>query len=197
MQEQLFLEQGYTGKDIVLFESVQGYESPEDAQAAFTGQYLGILARGMMTPCSTGRGKWISLADRSAIHLHSAPEGIVPQVLVPQHTQQELGIMGKNPVTELCLACSSYPIRLIVLPAVVDPCAPPVVADPCACVTVVPPPLYGFVLFNTVTGETDWTSIDNFDTPAAAMDAFYFFMMLLGYPGICLSGWTRSTVFIM
>ena len=187
-----FESQGFPDRDIVLFESVQGYDSPDDAQAAFTAQYLTFLAKGM-DASNYGPGKWISLDPRHSIHQHPSPEGPVPQALVPVHTQHQLGIMGHNPVTVLCLACRSYPIRLIKPPIVIEPCSGPVKPDPCT--SPAPPPLYGFVLFNAHTEEVDWESISGapgnapvgapggFDTIGAATDAFYFFLMLLAYPG--------------
>lgn len=178
-----FASRGIPDKDIVLFESVQGYDSAGDAETAFTAQYLSILSKGM-DPANYGTGKWITLDARSAIHQHSSPEGLLPQVLVPQKTQQQLGISGKNPVTELSLACQAYPIRFCVPPTVVaDPCVPPPAPDPCPCVDATEVATYQFVLFNISTGMVDWESIGCFDTPCDALEAFYFFLMLLAYPG--------------
>jgi len=171
-------------KDIILFESVQGYDSPEDAQAAFAAQYLQFLTKGM-DAAEYSPGKWISLLERDTIEQQASPEGLVPQALVPQRTQQQLGILGKNPITELVLACQSYPIRLVTPPPEADPCAKPVPADPCNCVAplTAPAPLYEFIQFNTSTGQTDWESIGRWDSPVTAMDEFHFFRMLLTYPG--------------
>jgi len=177
-----FAARGIPDKDIVLFESVQGYDSAADAEAAFTSRYLTILEKGM-DPANYGAGKWITLEPRSSIHLHSSSDGLLPQVLVPQKTQQQLGVLGKNPVTELSLACEAYPIRFCVPPVVTDPCAPPRAPDPCPCIDKTAVPQYRFVLFNISTGGVDWESIGCFETPCAALDAFYFFMMLLAYPG--------------
>lgn len=175
-----FESRGIPGRDIVLFESVQGYASPADAQTAFSAQYLNILAKGM-DAANYGPGKWISLEEREDIHQDGSPRGLIPQVLVPKESQERLGIMGKNPIMELCLACATYPVRFVQPRVLIDPCTGPVVADPCTSPAATP--LYGFVLFNISTDELDWESIGDFTTPEDAMEAFYFILMLLAWPG--------------
>lgn len=181
-----FESRGITAKPIVLFESIQGYESPAAAQAAFGNHYLEILNKGMdATQYGYGPGKWISLDAREDIQQQLTPTGIIPQVLVPERTQQELGVSGKDPIAELVLACQSYPVRSFIPPAAIDPCDPPPSADPCSCTPGETQPgiSYQFVLFNTALGVVDWESIGSFATPGAATDAFYFFLTLLAFPG--------------
>ena len=143
------------GGELVLFESVIGYDSVDDAQTGFQQNYLLILekARGRD---NYGDKKFITLADRGDI----IPEPGIPEpvVLVPLATRDVLNYAALDVIGELEKAAATYPVRAIGAGT-----------------------KYRFVLGDG--GKPDWESAAEFETAADAHSAFDFFRLLLNYPG--------------
>jgi len=181
--------------ELVLFESITGYDSAADAQTAFQQYYL-IILKHARDPANYGEGKFIRLKPQT----HQQEEEGEPKgwVLVPRETQDIFEYAALDPVNELVKAALSYPVRLVHerKPAprwnANDPCkdnpdpenttdnpAPP--SPPCDHNAHSRVDKYQFAL---VTDEwTDWVSARDFATPGETYEAFNFFLLLLNYPG--------------
>jgi hypothetical protein len=145
------------GKLLILFESVKGYTSREEAMQAFLDNYL-IILRKAFDPDSYGVNQFISLAE---ILIHETDDCTkeLSAVFVPAEMLYEYDGDNVATVKAIILFAKSYPILYI--------------ADS----------RYRFSLFNK-TGETyDWRSTEWYSTPQKAMQQFQFFLVLLNYSG--------------
>jgi hypothetical protein len=156
------------GQDLVLFESVRGYSTPDDATAAFLEEYLLIL-KYARNPLNYGDCLWISLIE---LFVHSTDNCDNSKTLafVPKETLAEFG--GYEVQKILAPMAASYPIRLLRKNK------------------------YYFVLGmldavnNTFT--IDWKSKTEYATPVLAMQQFQFFLILLKYPGNFYIEWNET-----
>ena len=141
----------------VLFESFEGYGSDSDAQAAFGKYYLDILKKAEETH-NYGDGRYIGLKDRD---MQDGDE-VKPFVIVPAATRDALGYAGLEVAATLSRAAITYPIRAIVRKGRDGDTR------------------YRFIVAEG--GRIDWSSAEDFASPADAHAAFDFFRMLLCVP---------------
>jgi hypothetical protein len=182
--------------ELVLFESIAGYDSAAAAQTAFQQYYLTIL-KDAGDHRNYGEDKPIRLKRQT--HKQEEEGEKKGWMLVPRETQDIFEYAALDPVDELVKAALSYPVRLIRErkprprwnPN--DPCNDN--PDPREDRTdhpTSPDPLcdhnahawvdkYRFTLVNG--DRTDWVSAHDFPAPAEAYTAFDFFLLLLNYPG--------------
>ena len=181
------------GKELVLFESVHGYASKEEARKAFEENYLKILSLGMN---EASYGVEISfkeiftygnpaLDDRAAI------------VFIPKETMEEYGNHDDHVMKNLVVHAKSFPVRPIKKSSKeftsLFSCKVPktdLVMGPITCRKTKPEKdVFYFVLSEIseagIPGSiTDaWISDNYYDTVAETLEAFNFFLLLLRYKG--------------
>jgi hypothetical protein len=139
--------------ELVLFESIAGYDSAADAQTAFQQYYL-IILKHAGEPANYGEGKFIRL--KAQMHKQEEEGESKGWVLVPRETQDIFEYAALDPVSELVKAALTYPVRLV-------------------------HDKYQFTL--VYEERADWVSAHDFVTPGEAYTAFDFFRLLLNYPG--------------
>jgi hypothetical protein len=180
---------GGAAEKLILFESTKGYANKEEAEKAFTENYLAVLRWGLIEE-NYGEKKPIST---KLIRVQSDDPCIKSEsiVFVPAETLAYLGIYIGGPIKSLVEIVKSYPLRSIKSKEDCDefysrfhPC----IEDGCKeikdeCNTEKEKPVYFFVLFDKLKGKEDWQSMNYYETPQAAMEAFRFFLMLLKYEG--------------
>jgi hypothetical protein len=161
----------FSADDVVLFESVQGYASEEEAQQAFDKEYLPILGKAM----DTGN--------------YGAGLRIGNIVFVPSRTIGLIGGDEDQVKAALALAVKKYPVRLITssspdAPQFTQrfPCANPLYTGDGDCTGTPIKKEYYYVLTDH-DGVEIWQSVHFYPTPVEARTAFYFFFHLLHYPG--------------
>nr|MDQ6889766.1 hypothetical protein [Bacteroidota bacterium] len=142
---------------LVLFESIKGYSSSENAMQAFLDNYL-IILRAAHLDTNYGVNQTISLAE---ILIHEEDDCIESEsnVFIPAATLYEYGGDPTVVIKAIILLAKSYPIL---------------------CIST---GRYRFVLFNAEKETYDWRSIQWFATPQEAMQQFLYFLSLLGYSG--------------
>ncbi|MEP6626701.1 MAG: hypothetical protein ABJA32_01910 [Ginsengibacter sp.] len=145
------------GQPLILFESVKGYASSDEAMQAFLDNYLLILRKAFIDT-NYGAGQFISLTE---ILVHEADEctKIESTVYVRPETLYEFDGNVTPTTNELILLAKSYPILYISNGR------------------------YRFSLFNKNMGQFDWRSMSSYSTPQEAMQRFQFFLSLLNYSG--------------
>ncbi|HEY4336005.1 MAG TPA: hypothetical protein VGM89_08910, partial [Puia sp.] len=162
----------FSADEVVLFESIQGYGSEDEAQQAFDVEVLPIL------------GKAIKTGN------YGADLRIGNIVVVPQRTRDLIGGDEDQVKAALALAAKKYPVRLITssqsdAPQFAQrfPCALPLYNDDGGeCTGTVIKKEYYYVLTDK-NGVEIWQSVHFYPTPVEARTAFYFFLHLLHYPG--------------
>lgn len=145
------------GKEVLLFESVTAYDNPENAQKAFKENYLIILKKAINSQ-DYGENRYISTTEIYRSSYNSCNE-IGSMVYIPKETLDELGGNEEAALKELVKIVKSYPVRYI------------------------KKGVYKFNLYNQENDWADWRSYAWYSTPQEAMQAFFFFYMLLKYKG--------------
>ncbi|HEV8084463.1 MAG TPA: hypothetical protein VGP55_14750 [Chitinophagaceae bacterium] len=145
------------GKQLVLFASIKGYTTKEDAMQAFLDDYL-IVLRTAHLDTNYGVNKAISLAE-ILIHENDNCSENQSTVFVPVETIYEYGGDPIVIIKEIILLAKSYPILYISKGR------------------------YRFILFNKENEVYDWRSMQWYVTPQEAMQNFLFFLSLLNYSG--------------
>ena len=145
------------GKPLILFESIRGYASKEEAMQAFLDTYL-IILRKAFTDVNYGVNQFISLVE---ILIHEIDEcnKNISSVFVPAETLYEYDGDTIVMVKAIILLAKSYPILYISTGR------------------------YRFLLYNKKTETYDWRSVKWYSTPQEAMQHFQFFLTLLDYSG--------------
>ncbi len=180
---------GGTAGKIVLFESTKGYVSKEEAEKAFTENYLAILKLGLIEE-NYGEKKAISL---NVIRIHSDDPFTKSESIafVPAATLVFLRIYPGGPIKELIIIVKGYPVRSInkkedcdefynrFLPRSERDCEK--IQDECN--TGKEKPFYFFVLYDKINDKEEWQSKQYYETQQAAIEAFRFFLLLLKYEG--------------
>jgi hypothetical protein len=92
-----------SGKQLILFESVKGYPSEDEARRAFTDGYLALLAQATQ---ESSYGPIISLTE---VFSNNPPAG--PVVFVPRETKVSLGGADAEVTGKLIVMAGTYPIR--------------------------------------------------------------------------------------
>jgi hypothetical protein len=178
------------GKEFILFESVNGYGSREDAQKAFDENYLLILKRAMM-PENYGENKFINLAEifNEPGDSRNKQKAVV---FVPAETKELISKYNDlRLIQELIKISKSYPIRVITEDDddfyTRFPCAEKkqqVSRDIDFCNSKLPgsAKYYYFVLADRDANEI-FQSVRYFGTQADAMIQFRFLLVLIPYRG--------------
>jgi hypothetical protein len=175
--------------ELVLLESIAGYDSAADAQTAFQQYYL-IILKHAGDPANYGEGKFIRLKQQT--HKQEEEGDPTGWVIVPRETQDIFEYAALDPVNELVKASLSYPVRVVRERKpeprwdANDPCKDnPDPADPTD--NHCDHNAHGWIdkyQFTLVAGERiDWMSAHDFPTPGETYEAFGFFLLLLNYPG--------------
>lgn len=153
----LYLKGNVQGKPLILFESVKGYASKEEAMQAFLDNYL-IILRKAFTDINYGVNQVISLVE---IVTHETDDCTkeLSSVFVTAETLYEYDGDTAATVKAIILLARSYPVYYISNAH------------------------YRFSLFNKETEMYDWRSMARYSTPQAAMQQFLFFYSLLNYSG--------------
>ncbi len=145
----------FSGKELVLFQSVKGYASKEEALNAFN-KNLFIILKYAHAKENYGDGKFISLKE-FALHTDDACDKTESIVCVPRQTTEELG--GYEIQNKIIPLVKSYPIKYITEER------------------------FRFSLYNNENDFYDWRSGSYYQTAQQAMQQFQFFLMLLKYAG--------------
>lgn len=190
------------GESIVLFESIKGYASREEAELAFKENYLHILHLASDAD-NYGENKAISL-EEILIHDNESWKENESIVFVPKATLVELGGDLANVIKQLVNISLYYPIRKVAYKSkefyeLFFPCKEEKKNDKDNCKKEKEKYVYYFVLrsrkeentlqpcedenFLEPWDEEKWQSTKYFDTPEAAGKVFNFFLMLLNYAG--------------
>jgi uncharacterized protein YegP (UPF0339 family) len=173
-------------KDTILFESITGYPSVQEAEDAFNNIYLFILSKAMNI-ANYGFDKYIVLDEPDAISKSDKKNAAI--VFVPKGTQALAGTNEADILKMLSETAKSYPVRVLIkcsdefknlFPSEAMLCLPESAAG---CIKKAAEYVYYFSLHNHQTGSDDWQSSILYNNAQEARQAFYFFMLLLQYKG--------------
>ncbi len=176
------------GEELVLFESILGYQTEEDAQKAFKNNYLRILT---LASDVINYGKIISTEEK-IIHSQDSCISAESLVFVPKATLDALGGYEDASIQALVELANSYPIRQVEFQSdafyEIFPCEEKTVEPKSVgCGTAEKDYVYYFRLFGIQSAGTQnkpyWQSKKIYSDPEEARKEFYFFLMLLCYPG--------------
>ncbi|MBO9636267.1 MAG: hypothetical protein J7578_24405, partial [Chitinophagaceae bacterium] len=101
----------WAGQELVMFESVKGYGSAEDAAKSFDDNYMTVLANASEKK-NYGKGKPISL-DPGVQQMNDQGLHNSPLVFVPKATLEEFGGDEAHTIDALVKMALSYPVRRI------------------------------------------------------------------------------------
>lgn len=141
----------------ILFESVLGYETREDALNAFNENYLPIL-RKASDEGNYGEGKYINIKEL-LVHDTDDCHRILSTVFIRPETLYEFDGDVAKAIHQIISVAKAFPVKFIA------------------------EGIYRFALYNQKTGKYDWRSVPRFATPQVAMESFQFFYALLNYAG--------------
>lgn len=182
----------YANQELVLFESIIGYPSKEEAEKAFQEQYLHILTRASDIT-HYGEGKTIvpegpEEGGEPAANIGQQSKSLV---FIPKATQQTLGGDAPAVFRALVKLAGSYPIRLTehgteafynLFPCETKPEKP----NERDCGEQEKKQVYYFRLPLPAQGEAEdqphWQSTRFYTSPEETWQEFRFFLMLLCYP---------------
>ncbi|MFT3947203.1 MAG: hypothetical protein QM763_09545 [Agriterribacter sp.] len=151
-----FYQKGnFEGKELILFESVKGYTSAEEARTAFNENY-GLVLKYAHLKENYGDNAYISLKE-AVIHSHNDCLNSTALVFVPKETLAEFN--NYEAEDEIILLVKTYPVKFINKGR------------------------YKFSLYNSEIKYYDWRSKIYYATAQQAMQQFQFFLVLLKYRG--------------
>ncbi|HTN06766.1 hypothetical protein [Agriterribacter sp.] len=181
---QFYLSGPLAGKPLILFESTKGYQNNDDAEKAFTENYL-LLIHLASDPANYGKS--ISLAE-TLIHNTDSCNNNDNIVFVPAATKDALGVADSIVITAIVKMALSYPIRLVQYKSKafyeLFSCEQnPGETNADNCVKKNEPYVYCFTLLSPETGTEKWQSLKFYTSAEEAKKEFDFFLMLLCYPG--------------
>ncbi|MEO9146843.1 MAG: hypothetical protein ABI237_14935 [Ginsengibacter sp.] len=153
----LYQKGSMQGKPLILFESIKGYVSKEEAMQAFLNNYL-IILRKAFIPDSYGTNQFIGFTE-ILIHEPDDCTKELSTVFVPAETLYEYDGDIANTVKAIISIAKGYPVLYITKG------------------------FYRFSLFNEISETFDWRSTARYDTPQKAMQQFQLFLGLLKYSG--------------
>lgn len=166
-RNQFYSKGEFTGKELILFESVDGFSCKEEAEKAFNENYLSIFKKAL-DPLNYGADRFISVKEIYVNHIDECAQ-INSKVFIPKYTLNELGDYDDAAIREVIKIAKTYPIRLT------------------------DNKTYKFYL-QIHEGDLDyWESSSEHTTPKDAMKQFLFFMVLLKYPGNYLNYYDSDT----
>lgn len=141
-------------KELALFISTKGYLSAEEAEKAFEASYLLVLKRASMT-VHYGPGKFISLEEPAAGDTGDCAPKKISVVYIPAETlEKQYGNDTTAAVAGLTTLAKSYPVRISGKNG------------------------YKFSLYDYKKDKSFFISAACYDTPAAAIKAFFFLLVL-------------------
>lgn len=181
---QFYLSGPSTGKPLILFESTEGYQNSDDAEKAFTENYLLLLH---MASDPVNYGKSISLTE-TPIHNADSFGNNDSIVFVPAATKDALGVTYNVVIAALVKMALTYPIRMVQHKSErfyeLFPCEQnPGETHTDNCVKKNEPHVYYFTLLSPEQGTEKWQSLKFYTSSGEAKKEFDFFLMLLWYPG--------------
>lgn len=181
------------GRELVLFESITGHASAEEAAKDFDTNYLSVL-RFATDKTQYGKGLPIS-TDPSLQQMGGKSLQHTPLVFVPKATLEELGAYEDKAIEALVKLAQAYPIRRILYSADggsewqkffgcnPQPTLPPATTS---CEANAEHWFYYFVLTGKdAAGNTidEWISTHYYTDPELARKDFEFVLLLLKYEG--------------
>lgn len=169
----------YQGQEIILLESVQGYDTAVLAEQAFTENYLYFLS---LASDDKNYGSLISLtepADKKSISQSVA--------FIPVQTMDEINNVFHAAAADWIRAkAASYPIKMIEYGSDAFNelfCKKAVKPKGSCCDKEKADYRYYFELPVSTEGKGQWRSTRYYDTPEEAMKDFLYFLILLKFPG--------------
>ena len=174
-------------EDLIMFESVKGYRSREEAQKAFDENYLLILHKAT-DRVNYGTDRFISLEQ---LLQHSAPDcdNSKTVVFVPDETKEYFNWYPAIIITALRRIAKQYPVRYVTKEEDIFyqlfPCVPDerTKAEKEACPKKTDGTKYFYYVLLDDKGSQVWQSAGWFSSHDGAMQRFHFFLILLQYPG--------------
>ncbi|HKR06536.1 MAG TPA: hypothetical protein VJY62_18015, partial [Bacteroidia bacterium] len=179
----------YNGVEgFVLFESVTGYVSEEEARKAFDENLHAILSNAMKAD-QYGEDVFISIEEKR-IHDTDACIRNKNVVFIPDETKEIIRQNDEDVIKSLVIIAKKYPVRTITRDDnefyTLFPCERDernkTENNGCLSKTKTASLLYYFVLSDEE-GVEKWQSVNYFHTFMEAMQQFNFFLILLEYPG--------------
>lgn len=172
----------YGPKDeLVLFESVKGYKSSEQAQAAFLEQYVQILTA---ASDASNYGKIIGF-EKIYIHDTDKCSSVAQQVFIPDETMKYYGQNTAHATQQLVELANAYPVKSIKksedLFARYFTCNKKEKINEVDCKKAAKEKCVYYFVLNHDYGR--WVSYKYFSTAQEALKQFYFFLILLRYRG--------------
>ncbi|MBX2924702.1 MAG: hypothetical protein KF746_21045 [Chitinophagaceae bacterium] len=180
-------------KELVLFESVQGYESVDEAKKAFEENYMSILSLGIKEASYGTDINFKEIFTEGTGNTDDTPA----IVFIPKETMEEYGNHDDNVKRNLVVHARSFPVRAIkksspeftsLFSCKISKTETPVL--PVKCGEAKPEKdVFYFILSEKpdagIPGsiEDAWASENYYDTMAEALEAFNFFILLLRYKG--------------
>ncbi|MEP7253404.1 MAG: hypothetical protein ABI683_13515, partial [Ginsengibacter sp.] len=142
---------------LILFVSVQGYASADDAMNAFFENYLIILRKAHLDT-NYGVNRFISLTEL-LVQVQDDCTNADSLVFIPSETIYEYDGIIPDVIKQMIDLAKSYPVLFI------------------------SEGRYKFTLYNRTIQVCDWRSMKWYATPREAMNQFLFFIDLLKYAG--------------
>jgi hypothetical protein len=177
----------------ILFKSIKVYSESEQAEIAFYENYLHIMSKAM-DAANYGPNKYISL---------ESPESFKPNtqlnntavVFVPKEIQELLTGLNTDITKILVATAKSYPVKILqrcgddhkkYYPETTIDCLEKTgdrMDESNESGAKSDKFLYYFSVYNPVSSSDEWRSVNLYRNPQEALQAFYYFLMLLQYKG--------------
>ncbi|HEV7780199.1 MAG TPA: hypothetical protein VGO58_02985 [Chitinophagaceae bacterium] len=180
-----------TGKELVLFESVKGYNSIQEAHEAFTGNYMTILGKAVLKESYT---EYISFKE--ILEDDCTPRDVSKSVVfIPNETMEFYDNHDGNAMKHLMLHANSFPVKAIkktskefkdLFGCTEAVCDEKLIGLNCMETTIEKDVFYFLLSEQGKEPETitdAWISDKYFDTVEEALTAFAFLLVLLRYKG--------------
>jgi hypothetical protein len=175
-------------RQLVLFESIKGYQSAREALEAYQNDFYLVLEKAMQLE-NYGDEQLITVRELFERNEFTGRFGKAI-VRVPKETMDFLGGYEAQSISQLINVVKTYPIRSLTINDELKDCFqlfPPALKeeDECSkpCNQSTNKTAWYFVLFNKNEAVEDWQSVKYYDSAAEAMKAFSFFIFLLRYKG--------------
>ena len=156
------------GSDLILFESIKGYQSTEEAITAFGNEYLPVLKYARYEK-NYGTGRKISTVELFTDALDTCSDN-AGMVFIPKETSVEFGNYEVH--RKLAPLAAGYPIRYVRKNKYVY--------------------MLGIHDKGMDTFIPDWKSCREYSTPGEAMEKFQFFLNSLKYAGNFYVEWSET-----
>lgn len=173
---------------LVILESVKGYTSRELAYTAFRDQLPRILKKAMF-PENYGAGRYISLekiVDHSATGESGQAEAVV---YIPELTIESFSWSGAIAMENIIKIAKRYPVRYATREEnefyEIFPCEKDerIQKDREQCRKLEEGKRWYYFTLSSADAKEEWKGMKYFATETEAFKDFYFFLLLLKYPG--------------